>query len=828
MRNLKKVLALVLALVMAMSLMVTAGATSLGDYKDSESVTPAYATAVDVATQLSILEGVGGDRYAPQGNLTRAQLATMTYRIATGDVTDVYTANFAGGAAESFTDTPADSWYAGYVGYAADAGYLKGVGDGQYKPNSYMTGYQALAAFLRTIGYNQPGQFTGSDWTVQVAQIAKQVGALNGITGVDLNKAISREVAAQIIYNILFADNVEYTPAFGYQSLGGIYGTLAANEFNLVSGKDGDAANIAPWGRPATIWVAKDGSDVTAAVTIMATPVATYTTAVTQCNLSKDLGKTGTWDAVKWSNGGKSTTSINATATRTDVAGTAQGTLTEVYKVDGKYQIVEIETWLAQVTNVVKATYDKNGHEKTKANTAFTVYDGTNTPRTRTWNVETEAYAKDSYVLLNRSWFEAANGTVYVDAFDSKINDTAGVVYAPKLEKGVDYDVLNITPTSPVATAKLTDFNTATAQSVIGDKTYDWALKYGLGYTGVGDRDKIGTTYNVYVDQYGNLIGLVEPAAADPVYTILDCGIKVTNGFDPYYTAKILDLASGKLNEVTVAKYGEAAPTWRDYAVTYEHHIVSYVETEDGYELANAADVTGSTYSIVKGTPRIVVDGAVIVSDANTVYAIETAEGEYSMYTGYTNVPSIASSSSTFGIEVLKDANGYADLVYIDDTNAIYADGDVYAYVMPGSQLVGEGELANGADYDTYSNVVINGEVVSVRTNGYDLTAMRGHGVILKVDADGLVYVAEDVPYTGKYTVYADNSGEVIYLTNADGALKSYIVNDDTIIWLIDYADNEAEVGSVDDITAGASVVAKIASDNLTAEKIIVFTALGD
>lgn len=802
MRNLKKVLALVLALVMAMSLMVTAGATSLGDYKDSESVTPAYATAVDVATQLGILEGVGGDRYAPQGTLTRAQLATMTYRIATGDVADVYTANFAGGAAESFTDTPADSWYAGYVGYAADAGYLKGVGDGLYKPNSYMTGYQALAAFLRVIGYNQPGQFTGPDWTVQVAQIANQIGALEGITKVDLNKPITREVAAQIIYNILFADNVEYTPAFGYQSLGGIYGTLAENEFDLVTGKDGWNANMAPWGRPATVWCTADEI----AVTIMATPVATYTTAITECNLSKDLGETGTWEALRWLNGADSYIDIVATNTRTDVAGTDQGTLTEVYLVDDEYQIVEIETWLAKVTDVDKATYDKNGHEKTPANTEFTVYTEWGN---QTWPYETEAYAKGDYVLLKHSVMDD----------DIVIPDDEWIELRSLVNE--KYEIEEIIPTSPVATAELTDYNTAKEQSVIGGKTYDWAAKYFEGNTG-----SVKTTYNVFVDEYGNLIGLVKPAEADPVYTILDCGIQATPGFNPSYAAKLLNLSTGELEEVTVAKYGEAAPTWVDSAITYEHHIVSYVETEDGYELANAADVTGSSYSIVKGTPRIVVDSAVVVSDANTVYAIETAEGEYCIYTGYTNVPSIASSAAS--IEVLKDANGYADLVYIDDTNAIYADGDVYAYVMPGSAWVGEGELANGADYDTYSNVVINGEVVSVRTNGYDLTAMRGHGVILKVDADGLVYVAEDVPYTGEYTVYADNSGEVIYLTDADGALKSYIVNDDTIIWLIDYADNEAEVGSVDDITAGASVVAKIASDNLTAEKIIVFTALGD
>ena len=89
---------------MALSLAVTAGAATLSDYSDSDKVTAKYATAVDFATQTGILEGMGNGTYAPQGTLTRAQLATMVYRMTTGDVTDVYTANFAGGAAEAFSD----------------------------------------------------------------------------------------------------------------------------------------------------------------------------------------------------------------------------------------------------------------------------------------------------------------------------------------------------------------------------------------------------------------------------------------------------------------------------------------------------------------------------------------------------------------------------------------------------------------------------------------------------------------------------------------------------------------------------------------------------
>ena len=50
MRNLKKFLALVLAMMMAFSLMVTANAAILKDYADSSSVESKYATAVDILT----------------------------------------------------------------------------------------------------------------------------------------------------------------------------------------------------------------------------------------------------------------------------------------------------------------------------------------------------------------------------------------------------------------------------------------------------------------------------------------------------------------------------------------------------------------------------------------------------------------------------------------------------------------------------------------------------------------------------------------------------------------------------------------------------------
>ncbi|MBR5533878.1 MAG: S-layer homology domain-containing protein [Ruminiclostridium sp.] len=758
---------------MSLSLAVTAGAT----YTDDSKISAKYDVAVEVASQLGILEGFEDGSYRPQGTLTRAQLATMTYRITTGDVEDDYTANFASGAAESFTDTPATAWYAGYVGYAADAGYLKGMGDGTYAPDSALTGYQALAAFLRAIGYNEPGQFTGADWTVQVALVANQVGALEGIKGVDLNAAISREVAAQIIYNILFSNLVEFTHALGYQDFGGIYGTLAENEFKIDS--YAKAVPTAPWGQPAQEWY---NSSDEVLVSVPYAPVTEYTVAVTECQLAKDLGVKETVqeaDITEYKNGasnGVIAGAINLTDTTTEVG--AQGTLTEVYEIDGDYWFVQIETWLAKAGTVTEAKYDGNGHQTSKANTAFTVYGPSGNG---TWNVETSDFAEDSYVLINKSTFD---GTKYF-----------------------------VTATAPVDTAVLNEVDRADKQSTIGGTTYDWAAKYALGNPAIA-----GNTYDVFVDFYGNLIGLVKfVEETEYEYTILDNGIFDSNGYDSAYYAKIVDLSNGDLDVITVDSYvntsGNSILNWGDKEPTYKHNIVAYAEAEDGYEVKNVATTNGTSFVIEKGEPEIKMDGAfTIATDNNTVYAVENECGEYDIYTGYTNVPTMYGGYAE-GVHIRAfagaDDDVYADLVYIDASAALFAGEEYFAYVLEGAADIGGGELADETAYEIVSNVVINGEVVKVRTQdgeAYEITAMAGEFVTLYTDADGLVFDAVEDTGFEDYEVYADNSDEVIWVA----ADESYAVAADTIIWIVDEASNEVAIGTADDIDEGKSISMKL------------------
>lgn len=74
----------------------------------------------------------------PNGVITRAQMVTMLYRAAGSP-------EITGGS--SFTDVPADSWYAKAVAWAAAKGITTGTGNGRFSPNEPCTRAQ-IAAFL--------------------------------------------------------------------------------------------------------------------------------------------------------------------------------------------------------------------------------------------------------------------------------------------------------------------------------------------------------------------------------------------------------------------------------------------------------------------------------------------------------------------------------------------------------------------------------------------------------------------------------------------------------------------------------------------------------
>ena len=247
MRNLKKFLALVMAMVMAFSLMLSASAANpVKTFGDADQITEAFVEAADVLTGMKVFQGDEGG-FRPGDNITRAEVAALIYRLATGDTgtdkMDLYTTT------HPFTDVGADDWFAGYVGYCWNAGYIKGTTATTFNPYDSVTGYETLAMVLRAMGYDKNNEFTGAQWIVNVSATATQRGLLDDVKtthyGNTLHLASRRDVVASILFQAAQKTRVVYTPAFGYQSgdhttgdltdLYNNYSSLGWLNFGLVS-----------------------------------------------------------------------------------------------------------------------------------------------------------------------------------------------------------------------------------------------------------------------------------------------------------------------------------------------------------------------------------------------------------------------------------------------------------------------------------------------------------------------------------------------------------------------------------------------------------------
>ena len=122
MKNLKKVLSLILVVAMACSFMMFASAKDYEDFTDAKDISEQYLEAVDVISALNIFVGDDTGALNPQGTFTRAQAAKIVTYMSIGN-TAAEALTPAGGI---FTDVSASHWASKYVAYAFNAGILSG------------------------------------------------------------------------------------------------------------------------------------------------------------------------------------------------------------------------------------------------------------------------------------------------------------------------------------------------------------------------------------------------------------------------------------------------------------------------------------------------------------------------------------------------------------------------------------------------------------------------------------------------------------------------------------------------------------------------------
>ena len=85
------------------------------------------------------------------------------------------------------------------------------MGGGRFSPNGNVTGSQLAKMLLVSLGYNANTEgFVGNAWATNVNVVASQKGLYEGLESMDASAAITRDNAAQMVWNALNAYEVEY------------------------------------------------------------------------------------------------------------------------------------------------------------------------------------------------------------------------------------------------------------------------------------------------------------------------------------------------------------------------------------------------------------------------------------------------------------------------------------------------------------------------------------------------------------------------------------------------------------------------------------------
>ena len=204
MRNLKRALSLALASVMVVSMMVVgAGAASYDDFSDKDEIV--NQEAVQMLVELGVINGKDTGDFDPTGIVTRAEMAKMICVVLNGGKDP----SLGTTVTNTYTDT-VNHWASGYIEYCTQLGIVAGDGAGKFNPDATVTGSEAAKMLLVAMGYKSEVEgFTGANWSIAVNVRANQK-ALYSDLSISVDEGLTRDDAAQMIYNALDAGVVSY------------------------------------------------------------------------------------------------------------------------------------------------------------------------------------------------------------------------------------------------------------------------------------------------------------------------------------------------------------------------------------------------------------------------------------------------------------------------------------------------------------------------------------------------------------------------------------------------------------------------------------------
>ena len=190
---------------MMLSVMVVGAGAAFSDQSKIKNT-----EAVDMCTALNIIGGYPDGTFKPEGNITRAEVTKMICVALNGGEEPAVSTN----ATPTFNDVRGNAnaaWAEGYIESCAAQGIVSGVGGGKFAPNGNVTGTQLAKMLLVALGYKADIQnFTGNAWATNVNVLATQKGLYKDLEKLDVSAALTRDNAAQMIWNALQAKEVKY------------------------------------------------------------------------------------------------------------------------------------------------------------------------------------------------------------------------------------------------------------------------------------------------------------------------------------------------------------------------------------------------------------------------------------------------------------------------------------------------------------------------------------------------------------------------------------------------------------------------------------------
>ena len=747
----KKLLALVLALVMSLSLVTISNAA----FKDGDKINADYNEAVDVMVAVGVLKGYDNGNFGAKDTLTREQAAKIIAYLELGEkAADA----LVGGA--TFTDVAATRWSAGFVGYCAQAGVVNGVGNGNFDPAGQLTALQFGKMLLVELGYDAKAEkMVGTDWAINTSKLMATAKLMDKIDG-SVNQVLTREQAAQMCLNAIEAPMVTYETKGSSISVNGAeinFGASVAKYETSTIAKDQNISrdkltsgeytvelgeklykdlkkvdSTDDFARPATKWTWKaekvgtyvDKADLT------------YTAEVKSGDIYKDLNlsdKIESKDVRVYVNGKTVANNVALVKGGESALGqSANGVLTEVFYDDvaDTAKIVQIHTYVGSIAKSVKATDKKDAYVVVTPEAVRPIDSGSGL------EFETnEKFEDDAVVYYTFSETVGQKGEIQsvavCESIEGTVTETQNKIIDGKESKSV----------------------------TINGTTYKAAKKFAGEQIG---SITVKNDYKVYLDKYGYMLKIEEVENLSANYALV-LDLRGSNSFDSS-RAKLL-FGDGTEKVVNTEKdYTKASNKVKQYdIVTYKvDNGVYTLKAVPAAKQHSAAGLGAGEFELINDKAGVKLEKAGITNDtlytnSKTTFVVKDLnEDEINAYTGVKNAPTVKTTATVkAAVYAYTKSGSMTTIMFVlaDNGKIIEDDNNKKLYVA--SESVSNLINDNDGSYFVY-NAVVNGETKTVK-------------------------VADDCTIDGKFSASSGKTLKGIYksfTTNSKGIITSVTTGD--------------------------------------------------